>query len=368
MKNSRTRYARTKVDEPLSSDELVAREAARVPESPGRKTVREPLERPLIISSYKTSSGPRFRESRSIPGAYVADSEAQWVVGALGRSAVRLPLSAAPRRTATSTPAMRPRGIDASYLPRIVPRKMQPLMRSFKGHLIKPENVYGTEDRITFWPSGYPWHCNGKLFSWSDPSSRFSLSSGSAVLVGPRHVLTAGHMVPWLSDHWMMLFSAGHFDGVSVPKLESYVSDVRGWNPGGEVGGRDVALLRLYDPIGEQLGWFGSKMYDSRWEGQAFWNLIGYPLLVGGAERPTWQGLFPVLRSDAEKNGLEIMHRGDSSEGNSGGPLYAFWPDGFPYVIGTHSGTDITENKDFNAAAGGQAMIDLIRWGLANWK
>jgi hypothetical protein len=36
-------------------------------------------------------------------------------------------------------------------------------------------------------------------------------------------------------------------------------------------------------------------------------------------------------------------------------------------VIGTHSGTDLTENKDFNAAAGGQAMIDLIRWGLANW-
>ena len=164
----------------------------------------------------------------------------------------------------------------------------------------------------------------------------------------------------------MMVFVPGYYDGHPVPKVDSYVSDYRGWYTG-NVSGRDIAILRLYDPLGDQLGWFGSKLYESHWQDQPIWSLIGWPGSIDNAERPTFQGWFPVLRSDVEKNALELLHQADTTDGNSGGPLYAFWPDGYPYVIGTHSGTDLTENKDFNAAAGGQAMIDLIRWGLANW-
>jgi hypothetical protein len=174
-------------------------------------------------------------------------------------------------------------------------------------------------------------------------------------------------MCPWTSKVWKMVFVPGYFDGQPVPKVDSYVSDYRGLNTG-NVSGRDRALLRLFDPLGDQLGWFGSKEYESRWQDLSVWGLIGYPGAIGDAQRPTLSGPFPVLRSDADRNhALELLHRGDTSEGNSGGPLYSFWPDGFPYVVGTHSGTDLTENKDFNAAAGGRAMVDLIRWGLANW-
>jgi hypothetical protein len=79
------------------------------------------------------------------------------------------------------------------------------------------------------------------------------------------------------------------------------------------------------------------------------------------------QPWFPVLRVDVEKDAMELLHHGDTSDGDSGGPLFGFWQDGFPYVIGTHSGADLTDNKDFNAAAGGPALIGLIRWALANW-
>ena len=61
----------------------------------------------------------------------------------------------------------------------------------------------------------------------------------------------------------MMAFVPGYYDGHPVPKVDSYVSDYRGWYTG-NVSGRDIAILRLYDPLGDQLGWFGSKLYESQ--------------------------------------------------------------------------------------------------------
>ena len=67
---------------------------------------------------------------------------------------------------------------------------------------------------------------------------------------------------------------------------------------------------------------------------------------------------------------MQLEHQGDSTRGDSGGPFFSFWPDGFPYVIGTVSGGEsITGDgaEDNNICAGGKAIVDLIKWGLANW-
>jgi len=67
---------------------------------------------------------------------------------------------------------------------------------------------------------------------------------------------------------------------------------------------------------------------------------------------------------------MQLEHQGDSTGGDSGGPFFSFWPDGFPYVIGTVSGGESLTGKeaeDNNICAGGQAIVDLIKWGLANW-
>jgi hypothetical protein len=46
---------------------------------------------------------------------------------------------------------------------------------------------------------------------------------------------------------------------------------------------------------------------------------------------------------------------------------FSFWPDGFPYVVGTVSGGESitgTGAEDNNICAAGKALVDLI--GLAN--
>lgn len=57
---------------------------------------------------------------------------------------------------------------------------------------------------------------------------------------------------------------------------------------------------------------------------------------------------------------------GDVSAGDSGGPMFGWWSDG-PYVVGTLSGEEIEDSEENNIAAGGNALVDLIRWATTNW-
>jgi len=169
----------------------------------------------------------------------------------------------------------------------------------------------------------------------------------------------------------MMKFTPGLYDDVSVdgPGVLSYVSDVHGYNDGEQVTAWDMALLRLYTPLGTQLGFFGSKTYNASWENQPYWYLCGYPDAIT-QHRPSYQLGISVLDHDNSGTAMQLEHQGDSTGGDSGGPFFSFWPDGFPYVIGTVSGGESLTGKeaeDNNICAGGQAIVDLIKWGLANW-
>ena len=154
----------------------------------------------------------------------------------------------------------------------------------------------------------------------------------------------------------------------------SFASDYRGWNTSDTVAGNDYAILRLYDPIGSWLGWMGTKTYDSSWNGGNYWTLAGYPAAIAGGERPSDQSGIPVLDTDgADDNSIEIEHHGDATGGDSGGPFFGFWSDG-PYAVGVTSGGErITGtpfgwgDEDNNIEAAGAGMVDLVKWGLANW-
>ena len=47
-----------------------------------------------------------------------------------------------------------------------------------------------------------------------------------------------------------------------------------------------MAVLRLYDPLGDWLGYFGSKPYSNSWTGQPYWNLTGYSERRRGRRAP----------------------------------------------------------------------------------
>jgi hypothetical protein len=184
-----------------------------------------------------------------------------------------------------------------------------------------------------------------------------------------------GHVCPWGSGSWAMQFVPSYWNGSPLlgPGAQSWTSDYRGWNTNDTVAAHDIAVLRLYDPIGSWLGWMGTKVYDSGWNGGPYWTLAGYPGAIAGAQRPSYQPGIQVLDTDGDGDAQEIEHHGDATAGDSGGPFFGFWNDG-PYAVGTTSGGEAITggifgwgNEDNNIEAGGQAMVDLVLWAQANW-
>jgi V8-like Glu-specific endopeptidase len=275
--------------------------------------------------------------------------------------------------------AFRPEWAPLVYHPKLGAKPRRRPLRRFDGRRITPVNnqsfIYGTDQRHVYYPSGYPWHCIGKVDVYPNATSDSPTEWGSGVLIGDRLVLTAGHVPPVNppSGQWKMRFRAGLYNGSPVdgPGAVSYVSDFHGYLGG--VSGVDYAVLRLYEPLGTWLGYFGWKTYDSAWDGGDYWWLAGYPFDVAGAQSPSYQSGIAVLDQDSDQGGLEIEHHGDIASGDSGGPFWGFWSDGFPYVVGTTSGHETiggpswVGGEDNNIEAGGNALSNLLHWARATW-
>ena len=299
-------------------------------------------------------------------------------LGRPGRTGERLERGRHELPRQSHTAPHRPPWVTQSYQARRAGEMTaRPPMRRIQGREIEPYyGVYPPDLRQVFYPGQYPWRCVGRIFTWTNWAGGGSWDWwGSGVLVGPRHVVTAGHVCPWGSGSWAMHFVPGYWDGSPAygAGAQSWVSDYRGWNSNDTVAAHDIAVLRLYDPIGSWLGWMGTKVYDSSWQGGQYWTLAGYPAAIAGGERPSYQSSIPVLDDDNDGDAKEIEHHGSATGGDSGGPFFGFWNDG-PYSIGTTSGGEsITGtpfgwwNEDNNIEAGGQAMVDLALWAQANW-
>jgi len=211
--------------------------------------------------------GPQAKRHDDVAAQWEIELPLNGVVGLPGRTAERLDPRSMPEELLGQThlDAFRPTWVDHVVQSRLSGPPDRPLtgLRTIDGRRVEPAyGVYDTEDRVVYRPSGYPWHCAGRVFTWTDASTPGWSWYGSGVLVGSRHVLTAGHVAPWGSPNWSMLFVPGYYDGVSVVETgsSSWVSDFRSLDSGAaSVSAHDVSLLRLYDPLGDQLGYFGVK-------------------------------------------------------------------------------------------------------------
>jgi Trypsin len=384
-KHSGARVSVGRRDVPLTPDEILQRDnlPASAPVPP--KIADRLATRRLIVAN--TEKPVAFEElariQRGRRAAYSLALSARAVVGVPGRTLSRLPFrrstTRVTRRTVTFKP-YRPKWVDHVFHPkRSVPQSWArgPVVRrGYSGEVYY--GVFPPDDRAVYYPSGYPWHCVGKIFAWNNASSPWPAWTGSGVLIGPRLVLTAGHVVPWDAATWMMRFVPAYYDGNSILGAggESYVSDAQGWDlsyVSRTPNAHDMAVLRLYDPLGDWLGYFGSKPYWQGYPEMRYWNVTGYPAVVASAERPSYQPGIEVVDVEPDGNAIKIEHLGDTTNGNSGGPFWATWPDGFPYAIGTVSGGEASWDssgnviEDVNVVAGGNDLNDLIRWGRANW-
>jgi hypothetical protein len=148
--------------------------------------------------------------------------------------------------------------------------------------------IFNNDDREIFNPGDdYPWRCAGRVLIWNRPGAFFwdpPDSSGTAALVGPNMVVTSSHMIPAGLSTFTAIFLPGLFDSKRSFELFSYVRTWRQYLPYDQ--GSDIAIMRLNSPIGEQLGWFGTKTYDDDWEDRNVWTRIGYaPIPAKGFQR-----------------------------------------------------------------------------------
>lgn len=180
--------------------------------------------------------------------------------------------------------ALRPAWATLSCHPRPATPRPVRFLRRRNGRAVVPDFVIGNDDRQLFYLSTWPWFCAGRIHVWSLGAY---LGSGAGALVGTNVVLAASHMVPWGSGpgNWKMKFTPGYYDGKSTlgAGVYSNVEKAKGYSDYDQ--GDDMAVLKLYTPLGKSLGYFGYKTYTDDWEGFPYWTLIGYPGAVGGGRR-----------------------------------------------------------------------------------
>jgi hypothetical protein len=61
---------------------------------------------------------------------------------------------------------------------------------------------------------------------------------------------------------------------------------------------------------------------------------------------------------------LQLKHHGDITKGNSGGPVFGWWGN-LPSAIGVITGYG--PSPPFSYAAGGAALVNLVKWANAKW-
>jgi V8-like Glu-specific endopeptidase len=218
------------------------------------------------------------------------------------------------------------------------------------GKDVKPLTVFNPEDRRIYNDISYPWGTICRVIT--------AAGAGSGVIVGPRHVLTASHVVDWAGNSGGTVEvhrSAGAVRATTAITKVWYYTKVTGtvdWFENDE----DYAVLIMSNRIGDLFGWMGTRTYNSSWDDEPYWWNIGYPGSIGNGLRPTFQRQKELDEPWYDLGPARSMStNADLTPGNSGGPMFAFWNDG-PYVVAVVS----SEDSDENWCSGGSWLTNLV--------
>jgi hypothetical protein len=229
----------------------------------------------------------------------------------------------------------------------------------------EPATVFPPDTRSVIFDTAYPWCTCGRV---ATPGGW-----GSGVMIGPRHMMTASHVVPWLAgggSDWLT-FTPMQYD-TSAPFGSAHVTRVYFWQRVNGADGIssneaafDYVVCVLSTQLGNSTGWMGSRAYLAKWNGLVAWAHIAYPWDIGSGVRPvyTTNGVMDSTVSEnfGGRTSFRIMHRNDLTPGQSGGPYFGWWSgEGFPRVIAIQSAENWGMAGGPNAAGGGDALPQLI--------
>lgn len=360
---------------PWNVDKLVSEDNK--PDRDEPKELKElKIRSPQYLTALKRGVKPKI-EQLDDSGTWMLELGNEFIMGRPGREMKMLPRAEVEKDTYVEIKPGIPQWSGITYHPKVAAPRDQQLLKRVDGSKVNPHGyIFGPDDRQVYYPSGYPWRCIGKVEVWYIVGTNWVFfGSGTGALVGDNIMVTSSHMFPWFVGSfgwgWGMKFTPAYYDGNST-----YGSGVSSWC---EVGhgysnhaqGDDLIVMKLYTPLGNSLGWFGSKTYHDSWEGGNYWTKCGYPGAVASGQRPSRIMWFPIVDDDSDGAGVELEYKADASGGDSGGPVFGWWDNG-PHLVGVHSGSEeeyhfpwyIVKN---NVAAGGSILPNLIIWAQNHW-
>lgn len=227
-----------------------------------------------------------------------------------------------------------------------------------------PTTVFSPDERFTFSDTSFPWSTCGRVETAGG-------GWGSGVMIGPRHFMTASHVINWGPNNtagWVK-FTPLKFDN-SEPFGSGFATVIYSWvkADGSDrlnltEGAFDYVVCVLDRPLGNSTGWMGSRAYQSSWQGGNYWGHIGYPRDLNSGTRPAFIGYQSFIsKEDASAVGrtsMRIRHKIDIVPGDSGGPFFGWWAnEPWPRVVAVQSG----ERSDWNSAGGGDPLPELINF------